>query len=453
MACANSVDPALRSAVRSAQQEHYRCFKISVEDPPKGQDEDDDSVAEGLEDMEDIQRKRKPRMLKLEEAMKEEPNQPLDKEFMRCVKPEPKTPLLFLFRTDENENLAGSRWLLISWLPLDAPEVKRAIYVRSRGLVARLVQQPYFLSELLAKDARQLTWSVAREQGLMFGGGVGSSAHNLTTELSSHTVATELVPGAKAIAPRPTPVSISEKASQTMINFGTKMETCIRLFSSKEDLVARGRGATVIEVKSEHCQTPVALAQMGSAHALPNSNCYFAMHVKDAIYFVFWCPDNSTKDIHRVTEDIRHAALKASITTLVMQALPKPWPRLVTIDAREPQDIVDGAAGQPVGAGDRKRGERSSIKPAEPDISNALGGYAFGVYGADRGPSQPPKMMNCSLALPERPFPPWLGGSKAHTIVSSSSGSHKSHGHSGHSGHRERVEQASHRKSQHGGRH
>ena len=39
--------------------------------------------------------------------------------------------------------------------------VKKHRYVRSRGLLSDLVPQPYFLSELLAREPQELIWSEA----------------------------------------------------------------------------------------------------------------------------------------------------------------------------------------------------------------------------------------------------------------------------------------------------
>eukprot|EP00927_Polykrikos_kofoidii_P078154 TRINITY_DN75010_c0_g1_i1.p1 TRINITY_DN75010_c0_g1~~TRINITY_DN75010_c0_g1_i1.p1 ORF type:complete len:457 (+),score=60.66 TRINITY_DN75010_c0_g1_i1:149-1519(+) len=434
MASADIVDVQLRTGVRSALQKGIRCLKVSVVNESAAHSTEnagdsqvgDKTTSDAISD-DDL------RVLALQVALKEEPGQPLDKEFMRCVtkQVEPKKPVLFLFRTDENENLDGSRWLLVSWLPTDAPELQRALHVRSRGLLARLVPQPYFLTELFARDHRQLTWSNVRETcGVMFGGGVGKvtkelagTAHQMssaqTTQMVPETYRPEIVPGNKAIAPKKSPTKLFEKSAEVLRRFARGEVFCVRVVLSREDTSNK---IMSLDVQVSEAKTAWMLAQAG----LPNHDCYFAMHLTGNLLFVLWCPDAPQKDLHRVSEDIRHAAMKASVAEVVFGALPEPRPRLIQIDARDPGDIVDGASGQPIGTTRGSSRSGALARPvAEADLSTVVTGNTFGLHGPAPPQRSPTATIPSSLAFPERPFPPWRGGSKVHTIVTSTHG----HGH------------------------
>merc|ERR1712187_443735 len=76
---------------------------------------------------------------------------------------------------------------------------------------------------------------------------------------------------------------------------------------------------------------------------LPSSACFFVMYNRDDLLFIHWCPEN-TKDSVRVMEDARYAVLKSVVLSHILKAIPQPSPRVIQVDAREPQDIADGAA-------------------------------------------------------------------------------------------------------------
>mmetsp|Transcript_24802 Transcript_24802/g.51889 ORF Transcript_24802/g.51889 Transcript_24802/m.51889 type:complete len:193 (+) Transcript_24802:1-579(+) len=169
------------------------------------------------------------------------------------------------------------------------------------------------------------------------------------------------------------------------------------------------------------CQTPAQLAKA----ELPSTSCFFALYSRDDLVFVHWCPDRLSRDpTVRMRDDSRYAVLKPTVQRLVMSAFPTP-PRLLLVDAREPQDLVDGA-NRAADANVAKQADSKQLIPL------ARGGYlaaepTWPSKGAKADwPLDWPKEVTASVAmpagmlLPMRPVPPWRGGSKAHTISASS---------------------------------
>eukprot|EP00929_Paragymnodinium_shiwhaense_P092187 TRINITY_DN52064_c0_g1_i1.p1 TRINITY_DN52064_c0_g1~~TRINITY_DN52064_c0_g1_i1.p1 ORF type:complete len:451 (-),score=116.98 TRINITY_DN52064_c0_g1_i1:90-1442(-) len=412
MTTIDEIEPKLRAAVRSAQKDGMRCFKAAVSEVPI---KTESTLAD--EEGKDAGKKR---VLSMVNALKEEPGQALDREFMRCVtkQVEPKKCSLFLFRSDENENIDGSRWLLVCWLPADASELQRAVHMRSRGLMARFVPQPYFLSELLAKDHRQLTWSAAREAcGVNFGGGLGKVSKEMLIVVPQGQAEACM----QAYPPVRVPLKLTLKCEGLLQRLVRREESCLRLTLLKEEHHAGVHGlgrASTLDALSVNSKSPWSLADSART-TLPPHDCYFAMLLNSTageltLLVILWCPESQQKDVFRVTEDIRHASLKSTVAERLLQAFPaaKGQPRLVMIDARDPQDIVDSAAGQASGS----RGRSAHAPPSQMDIGNALSGDTFGLRGTPPAGVTPTASIPCTLQLPERPMPPWRGGSKSHTI-------------------------------------
>eukprot|EP00747_Dinoflagellata_sp_TGD_P031756 gnl/TRDRNA2_/TRDRNA2_135536_c2_seq2.p1 gnl/TRDRNA2_/TRDRNA2_135536_c2~~gnl/TRDRNA2_/TRDRNA2_135536_c2_seq2.p1 ORF type:complete len:274 (+),score=32.95 gnl/TRDRNA2_/TRDRNA2_135536_c2_seq2:93-824(+) len=145
------------------------------------------------------------------------------------------------------------------------------------------------------------------------------------------------------------------------------IDPCVRLLFVGRD-ASDPLGSLSFEVQAVSSRNPVQLAQ-GS---LPASACYYVMLLKDHLLFILWCPEVSSKQKARVLDDARHAVLKDRVLQEVKAAISEPRLRLVQMEAREPQDILDGA--ERAGAGTS---------------------------------AQPGATVPVSIGLPERAAPPW----------------------------------------------
>lgn len=392
MAGAELVDAQLRGGVRSARPGGHRCFKALVV-----------GGSQGGEALGDADGKSGQRTLALAKALHEEEGASLESEFNRCVAGlvEDRVPSLFLFRTDTAENINGSRWLLVAWLPDKAPEVERAVYVRSRSLLARLVPQPYFLREFLAEKREDLTWKTARA-----GNDSGEEAWSATLDdiISSCASAS----GLTMSLPKG-PVNHRKALPALLQRLANREDPCVQMLlavSGSKLYSGKAGCACTLEAQANDSRSPTQLAQAN----LPRKACYFVMPMRDHVLFFLWCPDTTgvSKDHSRVVEDTRYAVLKTSVIRIILEAFPEPKPFVAQVEARDPQDIIEGAA-----------------RAAEKAKRAALGTVDL-PYVSELNPE---RRYNTAQAVPStmsidsisRPFPPWRGGSKSHTISSGTS--------------------------------
>jgi len=379
MACAEDVDDDLRMKVLNARQKGLRCFKAIVIGSQK-------------------------RVLALAHEVIEDPTETLDEEFVRAMAEtvEDKSPCLLLFRTDQRENIDGCRWLLIIWIPDGSSQIERSIVVRSRNLLCQLVPHPYFLREYFVGNRKKLTLAAAR----------GATAPS---------VAVEKVDASPALNCNAAPVLPDSFNRSSVLNdllgrFASKQDPCVRLRlnsvgpqkSAKAGLANIVRSASAAS-KLEHPNMPVLDCQVCEARSpaqltgvLSSYSCFFAMHLRDAILFLFWCPEGrgaGPRDCARSVDDARHAVLKATVLNTLLDFFPGKKPRVIQIEAREQQEILEGAS---VAAA------RCSSMDSD-DRSTSLGSLLT-----------PAANVPCAMGFPERPVPPHRGGTKAHTITSCS---------------------------------
>eukprot|EP00435_Cladocopium_sp_Y103_P012752 s1470_g3.t1 len=109
--------------------------------------------------------------------------------------------------------------------------------------------------------------------------------------------------------------------------------------SIAEQLSAASQTGPQLEAKAVDCRSPSQLAKAD----LPSTSCYFALFSREDLVFVHWCPDRMSRDhFTRMRDDSRYAVLKPAVMKLVMDAF-DPQVRLLQVDAREPQELVDHA--------------------------------------------------------------------------------------------------------------
>ena len=394
MSAADTVDSQLRTAVRTARSRALRCIKAIISGRSSALKADVSHT------------------LSLASTALDE-GQSLEKEFQRCVKSllEPEKPSFLLFRADTTENIEGGRWLLLAWLPDSVPEIDRTRYVRSRGLLADLVPQPYFLGELLVREPTQLVWPVAAAVLQ------AKKEDNRCFAASSPKVALE------------GPVRLSPTAQSCLQRLANREESCLKLVFSGRFSLKRlptiseqpEMTAPVLEAKVMDCRSPSQLAKS----ELPSTSCYFALLNRDDLVFVHWCPDRMSRDpFTRMRDDSRYAVLKPAVLKL-LETLKA---RLLQVEAREPQELVDHANR----ADERLVADLAATKTLVPQ--GYPEGYAQGYEREEKGkllekgkadwPMDWPKeaeAMPANLSFFTRPVPHWRGGSKAHTIQVTSS--------------------------------
>ena len=393
MAAADTVDSQLRNAVRAARSRALRCIKAIISGRSSALKADVSHT------------------LSLANTALDE-GQSLDKEFQRCVKSllEADKPSFLLFRADMTENIEGGRWLLLAWLPDSVPEIDRTRYVRSRGLLADLVPQPYFLGELLVREPTQLVWPVAaavlkpkKEDSSSFGA-------------PSPKVALE------------GPVRLSQTAQSCLQRLANREESCLKLvFSGRFSLkrlqtISEQLGpqmtAPVLEAKVMDCRSPSQLAKT----ELPSTSCYFALLNRDDLVFVHWCPDRMSRDpFTRMRDDSRYAVLKSAVLSLLLETLKV---RLLQVEAREPQELVDHANRADERLVADLAASKALVPLGYPERSERVGAK-FPEKGKADWPMDWPKeaepAMPANLSFFVRPVPHWKGGSKAHSIQVTSS--------------------------------
>lgn len=394
---ADSVDGQLRQTLRAARSRCLRGIKAIV---TKKSSSEGERYA-----------------LALANSMPDE-GEALDKEFARCVQGllEPDKPSFLLFRADVSENIDGCRWLLLAWLPDVVPEVERLRYVRSRNLLADQLPQPFFFRELLLREAKQLLWSSA-----------AAALRSAASPNLEETVAPRFQPRQEAAEG---PVRLSQAAQSLLQRMARRDETCLRLvfsgrFSLKqmktlpsiaEQLSAASQTGPQLEAKAVDCRSPSQLAKAD----LPSTSCYFALFSREDLVFVHWCPDRMSRDhFTRMRDDSRYAVLKPAVMKLVMDAF-DPQVRLLQVDAREPQELVDHANR----ADERMVADVLGSKVLVPQGGTATSGDCkFPDKGAKADwPLDWPKEVTIPVAMPAnlcfflRPVPYWRGGSKEHTI-------------------------------------
>lgn len=410
MACADTVDPECRIKIRSAITECVRCLKCVV----KNAEVDEIEVSKV-----DNYASRQSRTISVVKSMRDS-GQPIDKEFFRCVSKEAdaSVPFLFLFRTDDRENIQDCRWLLVAWVPKNASEVDRAIYMRSSTTLGYAVPNPYYLTELAAKDLVQLSWPSVLQVGSLFGGAIASSTRNpaaLPIFFSKHqlTMASGISPS--GIVPHQQlqggALRVTMGSFPFIVRFAKKEEPCIRLFLAKEDATSKKSSAAAsktlaLEAQPMHYKTAAALGP----HLVVPNNCYYALHLKDSLLIMLWCPESAHWDRERVAEDTKYALVKNLIPDLLLKSFCLPHPMISFMDLQNLQDFEDmfglrsskDIGGQPL---------CEVLTPSALIVGNVLG-----LRGVQPPATVPTSSITSSLAFPERPVPYWRGGSRIHTI-------------------------------------
>lgn len=227
-------------------------------------------------------------------------------------------------------------------------------------------------------------------------------------------------------------MALSPLVSNAVQRLARHEDPCIRLqlIGSKNpikwstDMGSKsGPNLLTLDGKAHDCRGPAYLAKS----ALPSSACFFATCHKKDLFFVLWCPETAMKkDTVRVLEEARYAVMKSIVLGCILRAFSQPPTRVVQINAREAQDIheaVQKALGE-------EPASRSSVESSrQVRFSEGQSGQREG--GAERPWPSPganadwpsdwpsaafPAAMPSTLSLPQRPVPPWRGGSKNHTI-------------------------------------
>jgi len=405
------VDEQLRTAIATARSGFLRCLK---------------AVIITTIDSESGERKRK---LTFASSLEEDAasGETIEKEFEKCIFSlvQDAKPCLLLFRCDHFENIDGSRWLLIAWVPGDLDEAERALYLRSRNVLADLVTQQYFLTEILADDRKKLTWSTAR----------AAMARQATFQ--DEKVPPRLRSDTSRAAEAKLPLIPSPTALGLIQRLVNQEDSCLRLLISNVHALNSNNNQSSapvpeLEAKVVDAQTPGKL----SKENLPSSACYFALYVPRGhdLLFIHWCPERMvTRDsIHRMREDAQYAVLKASVMQQVLAAFPEPKPALLQVDAREAQDLVEAA---------NRAAEAESYREAHAEEIQPYVHRSTAWFTEDQNPIPPsvkyPTKTNAdwpngfppeaaknvampsSMVFPSRPVPPWRGGSKITQIGSS----------------------------------
>lgn len=407
MVAAELVDPQLRASVRGARSNAVRCLKaiivgqsVGVGNPPS----DLTTPALGSDGHGEV-------TLALGSLLHEDLALSMEEEFERCVEQliEDDKPCLLLFRADGRENIEGSRWLLVAWMPKKAPDADRAAYMRSRGLLSDLVSQPYFLREYFAHRRLELKWrlvcSAVEDREKAPPGSsppVGLGCHECT-----------LPDG---------PIALGASLVVLLQRFMRKEDLCLRLnligsktpvkWAAQQPGSRGGPDLLILDAKTHDCKNVLNLAKSG----LPSSVCFFVTFSKDDLVFVHWCPDmNLRKDAARAMEEARYAVLKRVVLQTVLKACTNPPERVIQIDAREQLDIHEGVIGRAVDSTSSPLPLRGSPRPADLERSWPSPGSPAD-WPWDWPAAASGTVMPSSLVFPERHVPHWRGGSKMHTI-------------------------------------
>lgn len=401
---AELVETSLRTAVQTARARYVRCLKAVIATAAEQSGSDP-----------------APRSLHLAGSVAEEGGALLEKEFLKSVKEliEDGKPCLLLFRADTCENIDGSRWVLLTWLPPAVSETDRSIYIRSRSFLSDLVAQQYFLSELFVSKRSQLNWASISEALP-----ISRFQQEDKMELSK---AQRPLSGECSVE---APLRHSPALQGLLQRLANREDSCLRLLINMRDLSSLdSKESTMIvpllEAKVLECRSPAQLAKGD----LPSAAAFFALCSREDLLFIHWCPDRvMTRDaVGRMREDARYAVLKAAVLKVVLAAFPAPGPRLLQVDARDPQELVDNA---------NKAADAAALaeKAGQGLMPRAISGYP--AEGANADTPWPAKgasadwpldwpaeatrhvRMPASLSLPSRPVPWWRGGSKTTSFSS-----------------------------------
>lgn len=406
---AEFVEIPLRTAVQTARARYVRCLKAVI--AARAEQSGSDPA---------------PRSLSLAGSVAEEGGASLDKEFIKSVNEliNDGEPCLLLFRADTCENIDGSRWVLLTWLPASVSERDRSMYIRSRSLLSDLVAQQYFLSEHFASRRSQLTWA-----------SVSAPRPSSNPKQDSNVESSRAQRPASGECSLDAPLRHSPALQGLLQRLANREDSCLRLAINTRDLTSLdARESTMIvpllEAKVLESRSPAQLAKGD----LPSAAAFFALYSRDDLLFIHWCPDRvMTRDtVGRMREDARYAVLKAAVLKIVLAAFPAPGPRLLQVDARDPQELVDNA---------NKAADAAALAEAASQdlVPRAVGGNP--VEGANPDTHWPAKgapadwpqdwppeatrhvCMPASLSLPSRPVPWWRGGSKTTSFSSGPSSS------------------------------
>lgn len=298
----------LPCAVRSARTNAVRSLKILVEDGPQG-------AALGQATL-------------LPEAF----GASLHDEFARCVIAlADASPCLFLFRADNAENVDGSRWLLVAWIPFEAPAADRVVCNSCVGLLARLVPHPYFLREFVAKDRAELTLAKAFA-GAHPSTAVACSLNERAHSGSSHDMIVD--------------IEVSETASALLTSLAKGDELGIQIWFTVDPHDEGSQPRLLDTLEGQVCGSR-SVTQLAHS-ALSTSSCYYALLMPDHLLFVLWNPDpGGAQRLGRAAQMARSALLKATVLDHVLRPFGRSTPRVVQVDAQEAQDLMDSA---PLGA-------------------------------------------------------------------------------------------------------
>eukprot|EP00930_Biecheleria_cincta_P036199 TRINITY_DN24836_c0_g1_i1.p1 TRINITY_DN24836_c0_g1~~TRINITY_DN24836_c0_g1_i1.p1 ORF type:complete len:426 (+),score=66.58 TRINITY_DN24836_c0_g1_i1:57-1334(+) len=406
---AELVETSLRTAVQTARARYIRCLKAAVATGAEASGSDP-----------------APRSLVLAGSVAEEGGALLEKEFLKSVQEliEDGKPCLLLFRADTCENIDGSRWVLLTWLPPSVSETERSIYIRSRSLLSDLVAQQYFLSEHFVSKRSQLAWtSISAAQSS------SSSKRDDKMELSK----AQRPPSGECSVEAP--LRHSSALQGLLQRLANREDSCLRLLINMRDLSSLDSKETtmivpLLEAKVLECRSPAQLAKGD----LPSAAAFFALCSREDLLFIHWCPDRvMTRDtVGRMREDARYAVLKASVLKTVLAAFPAPGPRLLQVDARDPQELVDNA-NKAADAAALAEAAGQGLMPGAISGYSAEGASPEAPWPAKGAPADWPLdwpaeatrhvRMPASLSLPARPVPWWRGGSKTTSFSSGPSAS------------------------------
>lgn len=396
---ADTVSQELRSAIRSARTEGVRCIHAVVSTATVEQETGDGNV-ESTKVLE----------LGVEKIILEDHLVSLENEFVNAVAnkvlPE-QGARLFLFRTDREENIEGSRWLLVTWIPRSCAEAERALYMRSRPLLESLVYQPHFFTEVFAKSKADLSWANVVHA---LAGGEVSKPHKTIAKCSING---NIISG---------PLTKPAQFGKVLERFVQRDISCIRLqlVGVKSSIkwpawCKTGPTPLTVDAEPHECRNASHLPKSG----LPLHAAFFATYIADKgdFAFVSWCPDTSLKkDTFRVLDEARCAVLRTTVLEVVLEHFPQRPERIVQINARDSQELEDAiykatngsmganACGQ---ARERRETQTERFWPTAGKLPDWPEEWPLDAFTST---------MPSSLCFPKRLVPPWRGGSKAHTI-------------------------------------
>jgi len=299
------------------------------------------------------------------------------------------------------------------------------------------VPNPVFLCEFFASRREELTWAMARKE--LFAAPVGAPPGAGAAD----TTGVRTQAQAAAVGSRVGPVVRSPGLDGLLQRLAKREEgcTCLKLTLGP----AKPPAVATLDARPVECRTAKELARQPDLTRPGAVPCYLAlMQSSNELLFVHWAAEGNPKgqddsrQAHAVLEVVaghctvrdvappqlkdgaRCAALEAEVLGIVLEAFVPPAPRALRVEAREPQDIIDGVArgGEDVCRAPKlARGVTRALSRAEVEVREFPQPGAPADFPLD-WPSEKlaPGAQPASLQLPERPVPPWRGGSKAHTL-------------------------------------